>query len=339
MQSAILPKPNPFARNHLVRDGINQAIYEAMKQDPSIYLYGEGAWVKQFYDAPQIYKEFPERIVTMPICEDGSTNFAVGASLLGVKPIINVISGDFLFRAMDSIVNTAAKLNFTGADHTIVIQAEFLLGGPTTGQRNESLFTHIPGLNVILPSTPHQAYVLMRTALEEPGITLFVEDRMIRDDGEWEPGDLRLTKEAASLGSCDWRLKGGRGNTTILTYGVMRQVVERALKPFKFNADYFGDDYALCCDVLDLCSLYPLPWDFIKKMLERTGKLLIVEPDITYGGIGAEIVARIAEEMPDVRVKRLGARRTITPAASSLHAQLLPTEEDVIAAIRAISQS
>ena len=326
------PKPSPFARNHLVRDGINQAIYEAMKVDPSIYLYGEGAHVKVHYDYPAIEKEFPERVVTMPIAEDGSVNFAIGAALLGVKPIVNVISGDFLFRAMDSIVNNAAKLNFTGGNHTIVIQAETLLGGPTTGQRNESLFTHVPGLNVVLPSTPRDAYGLMRTALSEPGVTLFLEDRMIQDADEWAADDLNLAG-SIPFGVAGWRIKGNRGNVTILTYGVMRQVVERALKPFKWNGDFYSDTALMLCDVIDLRSLYPLDWRFIKKMLERTGKLLIVEPDITYGGIGAEIAATISEEMPDVRVKRLGAPRMTTPASASLHSQILTSKEAILHAI------
>ena len=338
IESLTLPKSSPFTRNHFIRDGINQAIYKAMKDDASIYLFGEGAWVKQKYDAPKILAEFPERIVTLPIGEDGNTNFAVGASLLGVKPVVNVISGDFLYRTMDSIVNNAAKLNFTGGDHTIVIQAEFLLGGPTTGQRNEAIFAHVPGLRVAMPSTPRDAYGLMLTALSTPGVTLFFEDRMIRDDDKWEPSDLRF-QGALPFGASDWRVKGQRGNVTILTYGVMRQVVERALKPYTFKGDYYADDYPMLCDVIDLCSLYPLDWGFIKKMLERTGKLLIVEPDITYGGIGAEIAATIAEQMPDVRVKRLGAKRMTVPASASLHNEILPTEEDVLASIEALNGS
>ncbi len=337
MTTAVKPA---FARNHLIRDAVSQAMYECMSDDPSIYLYGEGAWVKAFYDAPRIYKDFPSRIVTMPIAEDSIVNFAVGASLLGIKPVVNVISGDFLYRAMDSIVNTAAKLNATGGKHTLVIQAEFLLGGPTTGQRNEALFTHIPGLNVVLPSTPHDAYGLMRTVLTEPGVTLFLEDRMIQDDGPWKTGDLDLTGRL-SVGNSRWRVKGKRGNVTILTYGVMRQVVEKALSHFQFNGDYYDEQYPMLCDVIDLCSLYPIQWPFIEKMVERTGKVLIVEPDIVYGGIGAEIAAALHERKPQgrthIEVKRLGAPRITTPASQALHHSLLPTEEDVVVALKSFS--
>lgn len=322
---ASLQQKQPFLRSHLLRDAMSQALYECMSDDPSIYLYGEGAWVKQHYDAPRIYKDFQSRIVTMPISEDGNLNFAVGVALLGIKPIVNVISADFLYRAMDSIVNTAAKLNFTGGDHTLVIQAEFLLGGPTTGQRNEALFTHIPGLRVVMPSTPKDAYALMRSVLQEPGVTLFLEDRMVQDDGPWLADDLELSGRLM-VGKARWRVKGQRGNVTIVTYGLMRQRVQKAL------AEH---DYP--CEVLDLVSLYPIDWNAIEESVKRTRKLLVVEPDVVYGGIGAEIVAHVAETMPGALVKRLGGPRITAPASQALHHNLMPTEEDVVAALRSFS--
>ena len=328
-------KPSPFSRNHFIRDAIGQAIYDRMVSDPSVHLFGEGAWVKQHYDAPQIERDFGDRVVTMPICEDGSVNFAVGASLLGVKPVVDVITADFLYRAMDSICNTAAKVNSVRPDQppsTIVIRAEFLTGGPTTGQRPEALFTHIPGLNVVVPSTPRDAYGLMLTALDTPGVTVVFEDRMIKDDGDWQQGDKALTGPIP-FGMCSLRRMGKRGNVTILTYGVMRQVVEGVLSKFRFDGDVYGDDYPMLCDLIDLRCLYPIDWGAITKMLERTGKLLVIEPDIEYGGVGAEIAATIAEDMPWVHVKRLGGVRATIPAAMHLHDQIMPAEEQIRQAI------
>jgi pyruvate dehydrogenase E1 component beta subunit len=274
-----------------------------MASDPSVHLFGEGAEVKVHYDAPAIKRDFADRVHTMPISEDGNTNFAVGASLAGVKPIVDVISSDFLYRTLDSICNTAAKLNFmrpNESPRTIVIRAEFFTGGPTTGQRLESLFTHIPGLRVVIPSTPSDAYELMRNALETPGVTVYFEDREISDEG--------LEVQRINLGT----------RATIVTYGVMRQRVD--------NTDH-------SCHVIDLKHIYPIDWDAIKYSVERTGKLLIIEPDIQYGGVGAEIAARIAEDMPNVRIKRLGAKRMTAPASGSLHKSILPTDEEVKNAI------
>ena len=323
MQLLNTPKLQPFRRNHLIRDAINRAIYEAMVRDPSIYVMGEGQWVKKWYDARYIWDEFPERVITLPIAEDSAVNFAVGMSLLGVKPVVDLIAGDFLFRAMDSVCNTAAKLNFVRPDQqprTIVIQAEFLLAGPTTGQRIESMFTHIPGLNVVIPSTPRDAHSLMLGALATPGVTLFFEDREIQDELITEP-DQRIGGRLG-LGYALLRRNGNaKPDATVVTYGIMRQVVEQALDPM------------LNIDLIDLRSIFPIDWMEIKASVRRSGKLVIIEPDVQWNGVGAEIIAQISEALPHVRVKRLGAKRETIPAAARLHKHCLPSDEEILHAI------
>ena len=323
MQSLTLKKPQPFARNHKIRDAISLAIYHKMERDPSIYLFGEGAGVKVHYDAPNIERDFPSRVITLPISEDGNVNFAVGASLLGVTPVVDIITADFLYRAMDSICNTAAKLNFVRPDQeprTIVIRAEFLTGGPTTGQRPEALFAHIPGLNVVIPSTPRDAYGLMLTALRTPGVTIFLEDREIEDDLLKET-DCRI-EGPIGLGYALERRNGNiKPDCTVVTYGLMRQVTEQALDP------------TLNIDLLDLRSIYPIDWQAIKASVRRSGKLLIIEPDVQYGGVGAEIAATIAESQPGVRVKRLGGSRATISATPDQHRLMMPSAEEIVHAI------
>ncbi|MFQ6027736.1 MAG: transketolase C-terminal domain-containing protein [Dehalococcoidia bacterium] len=315
-------KADPFYRNHLIRDGIGRAIHEEMQRDSSIYLFGEGAHMKIHFDHPEIERDFADRVVTMPICEDGSTNFAVGASLLGVKPVVDVITADFLYRTMDSICNTAAKLNFvTGEDRTMVIRSEFLIGGPTTGQRPEALFTHIPGLNVVIPSTPRDAYGLMRTALRTPGVTLFFEDRMIKDE-EINEIDQSLVG-FVGLGHALQRWTGGRdGRATVISYGICRQITEAVIEGQRSKVDFF-----------DLRSIYPIDWSLLHSSLKNTKKLLIIEPDVTYAGIGAEIAATVAEWDMGVKVKRLGAPKETIPASMALHERMLPSEQEIINAI------
>lgn len=329
----------PFYRNHLVRDAIGHALYDQMKLDPSIHLFGEGAEIKMHYDAPQIEREMPNRVHTLPISEEGNVNFVVGASLVGIKPVYDVITADFLYRAFDAIANTAAKLKlFTQGEsvtrvlplgdvileegNCIVIRAEFLVGGPTTGQRPEALFTHIPGISVAIPSTPRDAYGLMKTALSWPGVTLFFEDRMIIDS-EIKPQDeeLPLNQDRLPFGVANIRRADPNPRLTIITYGLMRQRVEAILE----------QDMAV--ELIDLRTLYPIDWGNIADSLNHTNRLLIIEPDITYAGVGAEIVATIAEQMPDVRVKRLGAKRSTIPAATSMHRHLWPTDEEIFGAI------
>ena len=323
----VVEKQPAFYRNHYIRDAIGRALYDAMKLDPVIHLFGEGSLIKQHYDAPQIEREFGDRVHTLPISEDGNIGFAVGASLIGVKPVYDIITADFAYRCFDSICNTCAKLNFVapkGEPHkTIVIRAEFLTAGPTTGQRPEALFTHIPGLNVVIPSTPRDAYGLMLTALSTPGVTLFFEDRELKD-AETRPSEMDLQVDAIPFGSAsvEWQYPGAR--LLIVTYGLMRQVVESVLDKQAIQG----------VDLLDLRTLYPIDWKGLTDFAERTHKVLIVEPDVTYGGIGAEIAATLAER--GVRVKRLGAPRETIPASRYLHERMLPTEDAILKAIEAM---
>lgn len=172
---------NPFARNHLIRDAICKAIHEAMTARPEIYCLGEGAHMKMHYDAPAIERDFADRVITMPISEDGNGNFAVGMAIAGLVPIVDVISSDFLFRCMDSIANTMCKQARVAEPRTIVIRSEFFGNGPTSGQRVENIFRQVAGLRVIIPLSPAEAYEQMRYALGTKGVTLLFEDRMLPD--------------------------------------------------------------------------------------------------------------------------------------------------------------
>lgn len=323
-------KSSTWFRNHLIRDSIGKAIYEQMKTDPSIVLFGEGAHMKVHFDAPEIEREFLDRVITLPISEDGNTNFAVGASLLGVKPIVDVITADFLFRTLDSICNTAAKLNFvsSGVDKpkTIVIRSEFLTAGPTTGQRLEALFPHIPGLNVAIPSAPNDARGLMTTALTSPGVTIFFEDRMI-SDAQTKPSDLDNTS-AESIPFGRARIRRSGKSATIVSYALALRQVEAVV-----------DEHNIDCDIIDLRTIYPVDYGAICNSVDKTGRLLIAEPDITYAGVGAEIAATVSErcfKSLKKPVLRLGAPRTTIPASQGLHGYLLPSEETILGTIRGL---
>src|SRR3990167_4997984 len=106
-----LIKATPFARNRLLRDASWKAVYDAMAKDPSVYVFGEGAQVKATFDAPKMAADFSDRIVTLPISEDGNVNLCAGTALMGYTPVCDLISADFSYRAMDSLVNTCAKMD------------------------------------------------------------------------------------------------------------------------------------------------------------------------------------------------------------------------------------
>jgi pyruvate/2-oxoglutarate/acetoin dehydrogenase E1 component len=325
-----MPGRDPWHRNRLIRDAIYLAIEERMRADPSVMILGEGAHMKVHFDSQNIERDFSDRVLTLPITEDANTNFAVGLSLAGVKPIVDIITSDFMFRSMDSICNTVAKQNYCGTSRTIIIRAEFMTGGPTTGQRLEGFFTRIPGLNVVVPSNPRDAYGLMLTALERTGATVFFEDRMIEDATRSGPVAGIGSKDdprgkPIPFGSAEL-FHVGVGHLTVVSYGL----TIRQLHGLVSRTTFF--------ELIDLRTLYPLDMETILGSVERTGRLLVVEPDVCFGGIGAEIVAQVVAQGRPVVTERLGAPRATLPACRELHDRYMPSDEDILSAIEAISR-
>jgi pyruvate/2-oxoglutarate/acetoin dehydrogenase E1 component len=260
----------------------------------------------------------------MPISEDGNSNFAVGLSLAGIVPIVDVISSDFLYRTMDAICNTMAKAAVVGDARTMIVRAEFLTGGPTSGQRIESLFAHIPGLRVAIPSNPQDAYDLMHEALEKRAVTVFFEDRMIedatmprvRDSDQYY--DLQVRGAGAARVSRQFD-----GVTTVASYGITLRRVEDIIEER--------------ITVIDLRSLWPLDVNVVVDCVRRgNGKLLVVEPDVQFLGIGAELVAQVVERLRGTVVKRLGAPRATIPASRELHEFMHPTQQQILDAVRSM---
>lgn len=318
-------KRDPWFRNRLIRDGIYHAIYERMRVDPSVFIMGEGSHMKVHFDAPAIEKEFGERVITLPISEDANTNFAVGLSLAGIVPIVDVISSDFLYRTMDAICNTVAKENYVDNPRTMIIRSEFMTGGPTTGQRIEALFTHIPGLNVVIPSNPVDACGLMRTALIRKEATIFFEDRMIEDKttNSKDRYDSTSLPPAIPFGSAKIRRSGNK--VTVVSYGLSLRKLDSLFQVF--DSQY---------ELIDLRTLYPLDIDTVINSVKKTGALLFVEPDVMHAGVGAEVVASVCEQVK-CRVARLGGPRVTIPACRDLQDLLVPSDEQVLTALGALS--
>lgn len=325
-----MKKKDPWFRNQLIRGGIYKAIYEAMEAGPEIHIMGEGSHMKIHFDARYIEEKFPHRVITLPISEDGNSNFAVGLSLAGIVPIVDVISSDFLYRTMDAIANTMAKAAAVGEARTMIVRAEFLTGGPTSGQRIESLFAHIPGLHVAIPSNPCDAYFMMARALERKGVTVFFEDRMIDDASMPEkykalPDRLDCQRSLMDSKRTARIVKDGSKNVTVVSYGLPCRIAEDVLA----NED---------CDIIDLRWISPLDVNTVAESVVRTRKLLVVEPDTLFLGIGAELCAQIAEIVNGVRVKRLGAPHVTIPASRELHDQIMPSAESVYKVFKEMSR-
>lgn len=311
-------KRDVWFRNGLIRKGICAAIYERMKEDPTVYLIGEGAHMKVHFDAPDIERDFSNRVITLPISEDANTNFAVGMSLLGLKPINDVITSDFLYRAMDGICNTAAKLNFVQPEDpkTIVIRAEFLIGGPTSGNRPEALYPHIPGLRVAIPSNPRDAYCLMLTTLQTPGVTLFFEDRMIKDSDTKEEDKIKEDTPVGLIPFGKAKLRHEGKKLTVVSYALPLTTAEKVIEQNNYDVD-----------LIDLRTIYPLDFGTIEKSYFKTNRILVIEPDITIGGIGERILAHFSNWKFSKNPIILGAPYSTIPASFGLHDEMIPNED------------
>ncbi len=316
-------------RNGLIRQGISRAIYETMKKDPMVYILGEGAHMKVHFDAPYIEKEFSNRVVTWPIAEDSGINFSLGASLLGVKPIFDVITADFLYRVMDSVCNTCATTTHIIGEQAgpIIVRGEFLLFAPSTGQRPEALFGHIPNLNVVVPSNQVDAYHLMLDALERKQVTVFFEDRMVADAKMKPPDKLDYVprRGRSRIGQANVRKTGSR--LTIVSYAVTLQRTEEVL----------DEHPEWDVELIDLMTVKPFGQQTVLDSALKTGGLLVIEPDIVTGGIGAEVVASVVEAAgklgKGIKTKRIGAPLRTIPASPHLHDLIIPNKKRIERAI------
>ena len=278
---------------------IRKAIIEKMKEDKNIIALGQdlklmGGSGKLFQS---LHKNFDNRIIDTPISEAGTAGIATGASMIGLKPIVEFSFIDFALSAMDPIINQAGKINFLSANQFKspvvfrgVVNSKRAYGA-THSQNLESLFTQIPGLNVVYPSTPNDAYNLMKSSFESDKPTIFIEHKLLHNS------QGKISKEKVKIGKAEIKKTGNK--VTIITYGRLVPII---LDIAKKNSDI---------EVLDLRSLKPLDMNLIKKSVKKPKKAIIIEDG--YGFISAEIISQIKEELnnSEVHLKRIFTKRIL----------------------------
>jgi pyruvate/2-oxoglutarate/acetoin dehydrogenase E1 component len=304
-----------------IRTAILQAIFDSMKKDQSIFVIGEGSRVKYSLDYPEILRRFPGRIVTAPVSEAGIVGLALGAAVEGMRPMVDLTFNDLALRAMDEIVNHVAKIHFmTGGklNARLVIKADFNRPeNAQSGNRLEAMFNHFPGLKVVVPSTPSDAYYFMSNALSGEDPVLFFEDRVIGYEEE-----IRRSGRQSQLPFGKARILKEGGGLTAVSYGYALHLLLKAV----------SEAGRKDVEVIDLRTLYPLDIDTILKSVARTGRLLVVEPGPIRLGIGAEIGATISERaFSSLRspIRRIGMGDYLMPAVPVLQNALLPSAADI----------
>jgi len=311
-------------------DAIGEALREEMSADSSIHVFGEDVTLGGPFGATKgLVDDFGDkRIVNTPISEGTVVGLAVGASLVGLRPVVEVMFIDFITLAMDQLVNHAAKMHYmTGGQLRVpmTIRVQGGVGGGYGASHSQSLeawFMHVPGLKVVAPATPADAKGLLRASIRDDNPVLFVEHRGLY----WSRGDAE-DDAPMSIGKAVVRRPGK--DVTILAISKMLGVALQA-------AESLASD-GIEAEVIDPRTLAPLDMPTILESVGRTGKLVVVHEAVQTGGIGAEIAARVQEAaFSDLKapVLRVGGPDTPVPASDKLEALFVPTKDDVIDAVK-----
>lgn len=316
---------------------IREALLEEMERDESVFLLGEdiGVYGGAFQVTQGLYEKFgKERVIDTPISESCIVGTAIGASLMGFRPVVELQFMDFISCAFDQIVNQAATLRYRyGGKAAVPIVIRGPAGGGVHGglyhsQNSEAWFVHRPGLKVVAPATPYDAKGLLKSAIRDNNPVIYFEHKYLyhRIKEEIPEGDYLVP-----LGKAAVKREGE--DITLITYGAM---LHRALVAAE-RMEGEGVDV----EVLDLRSL--LPWDkeAVLRSVRKTSKVIIVHEDSRTGGIGGEIAATLAEEAfedldgPILRVTSPDVH--LMPFSPPLEEYCLPNEEKILQALRQLA--
>lgn len=311
---------------------LNDGIRSVMADDPRVFIMGEDLtrWATGggIYGVTRgLLAEFgPERVLDTPISEEALVAAAVGAALRGRRPIVEIMYADFSLLALDPIVNQAAKIRYMFGgqfDVPLVVRSN---GGAGTGkaaqhsQSLETLFAHVPGLEVVVPSTPHDARNLLRSSVASSNPTIFLEHKALYhirgpvDDTPVPMGVARTVRPGCDV-------------TIVATQLMVHRSLTAADRLMAQGID---------CEIIDLRTLYPLDLDTVVASARRTRHVLVCHEAPLLYGFGGEIASIVNEtcwKELEAPVRRLGGARTPIPYAAELEAEVIPSEECIEAAV------
>ena len=322
------------ARELTFGQAIKEALAEEMRRDPRIFIIGEDV-----AEAGTVFKvlaglvdEFgPERVIDSPISEAGITGLGVGAAMTGMRPVVDLMFGDFMALAMDQIANQAAKVHYmSGGKLRVPMVIRTTLGATrrSAAQHSQSLYAwvaHVPGLKVVLPSTPADAKGMLKAAIRDENPVLFFEDKMMYQlKGSVPEGDYTIP-----LGVADIKRPGS--DITLVATSSMVQVALAAAAQLEASG--------ISAEVVDPRTLFPLDAEALVASVRRTGRAIVVDEGYERYGITAEIASVIADgafDYLDAPVKRLGALNVPVPFSPTLEDQTVPTPERLTALARSL---
>lgn len=310
-------------------EAIREAQARALADDPRVFIYGQdvGAFGGAFKATKNLASQHPGRVMDAPISEDAIIGLSVGAAIEGMRPIVEMQFADFSTVGFNQIVNQAATLFWrTNVPCPITVRLPFggtSGGGPFHSQCMEAIYAHYPGLIVMTPATVEDAYSMLLEAVAIDDPVIFCEHKLLYYHLKAD----KLPTEALPTGKA--RIAREGRDMTVATYSAM---VHEALAAAEELAN---DGYQI--EVVDLRSIKPLDTDTVMASVARTGRLLCVGESWPWGGVTAEVVARVAQEgfgLLDVPPQRLNAKDTPIPYHPNLWAAHRPTARRIAAAAR-----
>jgi pyruvate/2-oxoglutarate/acetoin dehydrogenase E1 component len=318
-------------------EAVREAMTQEMERDEKVFLVGEdiGAYGGAFGASFGMLEQFgPERILDTPITELGLTGMATGAALIGMRPIAEIMFMDFMTLASEQLVNQAAKLRFMFGGKASVPMVLRTPAGSGTGaaehhsQSLENWFVHIPGLKVVMPSSPYDAKGLLISAIRDNNAVVFVEHKLLYKT----KGPVPEEPYTIPLGQADVKREGK--DLTIVATSIM---VSKSLEA----AEQLAEE-GIEVEIIDPRTLRPLDAQSIIQSVIKTGKVLIVHEAVKTGGYGGELAAVIAESKAfgylDAPIVRLAGRDMPIPYNRTLELNTVPQVPDIVVKARDIVQ-
>ena len=310
-------------------EAIREAQYEALRSDPSVFIYGQdvGQFGGAFKATKNLSKEFPGRVFDSPISEDAMVGMAIGAAIEGSRPIIEMQFADFSTVGFNQIVNQAATMYWrtnTSCPITIRLPSGGTAGsGPFHSQSMEAIYAHYPGLVIVTPATVEDAYWMLLESIQLDDPVIFCEHKFLYYHLKADSlGDKELPIGKARIA------RPGR-HATVVAYSAMVHEAIRAAEELQ------QDGYQI--EVVDLRSVKPIDTDTILASVARTGRLLCVGEAFPWGGVTAEVIARVTAEgfhLLDAPPQRLNSKDTPIPYHVNLWKAHRPTVASIIDSLR-----
>ena len=316
------------------REAVSEAIKEEMARDDRVFLMGEDVGVLggAFGSTKGIYDVFGDkRVLDTPISETAIVGYALGAAMAGMRPIVEIMRVDWMTICMDEIVNQTAKMRYLSGGHpevALVIRATAEGGIGLGGQHSQSFeawFAHVPGLKVVMPSTPYDVKGLLKAAIRDPDPVIFLEPGVLYGVS----GPVPEEEYVIPLGEAEVKREGK--DVTIVAWGT--------LLPKTLNAAQTLATDGVEVEVVDPRTLRPLDIATIVDSVKKTGKLIVAHEAMKTCGMGAEIVALVQErafDHLDAPIQRVATPDVIIPVNRSLERLVLPQEETIVETVRSI---